>query len=402
MKLLVLSSTFPRKNHKFLGIFVKRQIDSFIGYGINVKVICPVRIFPPKSLMLHPFSKRKWAGWLRLIKSTTGKSDGAYYLAYSSPPYPWFRALGGFFFLMFNSRKIFSVASGADAVFSNFIFESGLVSLIISKKLSIPLYLSIHENIHKQYQKAFFWKYLAKYVLLNSDLVFVNSNSTKNIIYDFVPTIKDKIKLLPLGVQSEYFQNIVKTQNNNNIVKVVAISHFVKNKNLDIIIKSVVQCHNKFNIRLTIMGDGEEHDNLLKIVDDTKSDRYIKFIVHPTQSQIIEEFRKSSIIVQIAGHETFGLAVAEGIASGLIPVVSKSSGIVDDFNLLGGFMITIDQIIVEKVCDAIEYAANWLKNISNRDVLYKNQGIIKKNYDWDRSSGYVAHLHEKILLTKGK
>ena len=181
----------------------------------------------------------------------------------------------------------------------------------------------------------------------------------------------------------------------------MTVSHFVKNKNLDVVIKAIAKYHSKNNINLTLMGDGEEHENLLDIVKDTQSEGYIKFIIHPTQSQIIEVFKTSSIIIQIAGHETFGLAVAEGIASGLFPIVSKSSGIVDDFELHGGFMTKIDNISVDDLHDALDYTINWLKDSPVKAVLYNNQSIIKEQYNWNKSSRYIIKLHKNLLMNKG-
>ena len=403
MDLLFISSTFPRKNHDFLGIFVKRQVDALISLGCKVKVLCPVRIFPPKSLLLHPFSKNAWTIWYRLIRDSNHQYHNIYYVPYTSPPYPWFRAFGGLFFLIINGRKIFHITKNIDGVFSNFIFDSGLIGTFISKVYGIPHYLSIHENIHKQYSKVFIWKYMARYVLLNADIIYVNSNSTKKTINDFCPKEIHKVKLLSLGVQNNYFLDLSQKPVLTGQVKVVAISHFVKNKNIDIIIKSVVKLKSvdKLNIKLTIIGDGEEYDNLLKIVNDTRSEEYIKFVVHPKQIKIIDIFMQSNIIIQVAGHETFGLAVAEGIASGLFPVVSRASGIVDEFTSLGGVLQTVDTITVPNVCLELNRAIKYIYKKSIVEVLKENQKIIKEHYNWDESANYIMSNHRDYSKMKG-
>jgi glycosyltransferase involved in cell wall biosynthesis len=103
---------------------------------------------------------------------------------------------------------------------------------------------------------------------------------------------------------------------------VISLGRFSEEKNFELGIKVMKMLGYKYKI----IGSTNTipSKKYLKKLQDL-SNNNIEFVINPTREQIIDELSRAKVILGLS-HETFGIAIVEGISSGCIPLVINNSG----------------------------------------------------------------------------
>ena len=148
----------------------------------------------------------------------------------------------------------------------------------------------------------------SKYLYDDYEKLFKN----ENVIVKYIPQIVGDIPL-----------NKSKC-NNYNIVTVGRLS---KEKGYDDLIKVFDLVHKKNKkIKLIIVGDGDEKENLENLVSQYKLNKYIKFTGFLTQDKLKDIYINSSLYVMTSLEESFGLVLLEAMSYG-IPCIAFDSAL---------------------------------------------------------------------------
>lgn len=79
------------------------------------------------------------------------------------------------------------------------------------------------------------------------------------------------------------------------------------------------------NVALHIAGTGPEHETLRTLASDLDIDQYVTFHGHLSRAAVRDLLHRSHLFVLPSRHETFGIAVAEAVATGC-PVLATRCG----------------------------------------------------------------------------
>lgn len=191
---------------------------------------------------------------------------------------------------------------------------------------------------------------------------------------------KDKIviKYIP-QIVSDIPMNKSKC-NNYNIVSVGRLS---KEKGYDDLIRVFSLAYKKNNkVKLTIVGDGDEKENLEKLVSQYKLNKYIKFTGFLTQDELKNVYINSSLYVMTSLEESFGLVLLEAMSYG-IPCVAFDSAlgakeIIDDKS---GILIKNRNLeeMANTICNYFE--GKYKFNISSKIQNYSYDNV---KYVWKK------------------
>lgn len=205
-----------------------------------------------------------------------------------------------------------------------------------------------------------YWEYKLN-ILDYTNLV----NSLKNFKRVILPnefmkdcyTIKNmEVSVIPLAIES-LPREASKLKGNN----IMALGRLNKNKCYDELIeimKGVIKKND--NIKLYIVGDGEEKDNLKRIVKDYNLDKNIIFKGFLSKKEIGVMMQNISLFVSCAKKESFGVSIIEAMSYG-IPCISYEHTSLKDFmkNEINGYLIAnrdkkkMRDIILEVMSDKI-------------------------------------------------
>lgn len=204
----------------------------------------------------------------------------------------------------------------------------------------------------------------SKYLYDDYEKLFKN----ENVIVKYIPQIVGDIPL-----------NKSKC-NNYNIVSVGRLS---KEKGYDDLLKVFDLVHKKNKkIKLTIVGDGDEKENLENLVSQYKLNKYIKFTGFLTQDKLKDVYINSSLYVMTSLEESFGLVLLEAMSYG-IPCVAFDSAlgakeIIDDKS---GILIKNRNLaeMADTICNYFD--GKYKFNISDKIQNYSYDNV---KYVWKK------------------
>lgn len=263
-------------------------------------------------------------------------------------------------------------------------FQYIVSPLIYGKKINTIHDILFVEN-KDQYPFSFYLsRYFTFYVSSKiSDIIITPSNYSRKSISKYFNIPTNKIKLLPLGINSHF-----KSSNNINRVKdikpyILYVSRIEKRKNHINLFRAYFDSgiYNTYDI--LIVGE--------KIFDDTELDNYlnnlppelkekIKFIGSVTNKHLLELFQSTSLFVYPSLNEGFGIPPLEAASLG-VPVICSNSTSLEDYGFFNEDHIT---------CSNFEILSERLFSFKKKGTISYNinsvQKKVRKTYDWDNIS----------------
>ncbi len=226
---------------------------------------------------------------------------------------------------------------------ANYIYNSD-AKIIISTRIDFTKILNIYANpktitiaeehtYHKENKKYI------KCVEKNSkniNYLIPASRYLENDYQKFLANSLTMVKYIPQTITA-LPSCLSKCQNKN----IIAVARLSKEKGLDDLIKSFnIVIQKDRDIKLTIVGDGEEKANLEKLVHDLNIKDNITFTGYLSQEELKKEYAKSSLFVMTSHEESFGLVLLEAMSYN-IPCFAFDSakGAVEQINSKNGKLI---------------------------------------------------------------
>ena len=177
MKIIWITSSFPNGNDTTGGIYLYRNVKALSKY-YDITTICIFPAIPPLLNMIEkPWeAKKTYNYWLKNHPKypLTPKDldvSSVYYIRYWRLPERLFNHFEGYF-AYFKAKKIIKRLITKDTVLhSNWIFPSGQLARIISKKYNIPYTVSLlGSDVHKLKYGSIYWN-LARKVIYDAKIV---------------------------------------------------------------------------------------------------------------------------------------------------------------------------------------------------------------------------------------
>ena len=172
---------------------------------------------------------------------------------------------------------------------------------------------------------------LKKLIKQNSRLIAVDK-LTKQFYVKRYPWLKDKIIVIPVGVDTIKFKpldkkKMLKKYKFSYDDKIIMyIGRLEKEKNLDFLLRSFVAVRNRFQqAKLVLVGDGRERKNLERLAKGLDLTENIYFLGSVEHSKIPELLNCADVFVLCSLYEGSPTVIKEAIACG-VPVVSTDVG----------------------------------------------------------------------------
>ncbi|WP_248723501.1 glycosyltransferase [Seonamhaeicola sp. ML3] len=226
-----------------------------------------------------------------------------------------------------------------------------------------------------------------------NDLFASNSFITANTPYlsnkiEGLGCSKDKLKVIPVGVNTSYFYP-KPTQKDSNIIKLITVGRLDNVKGQKYCIEVVKQLLNlRIEARLSIIGAGEERENLETLINEYKLTNNIKLLGSKNSSEIRDVLWQHDIYLLLAvpvengRRETQGLATLEAQACGLSAIVFDSGGVKYTVkNEISGFIC--EEFNVNEVVEKVKY-------------LHENRKVLQDM--GENASRFVSEQYSQSLI----
>jgi glycosyltransferase involved in cell wall biosynthesis len=252
--------------------------------------------------------------------------------------------------------------------------------------------LIIHEN--KYFRKTnpicYLKDKIAEEILVKySNTLLILSRRFKTLLESYYAINEKKIKYIKNGVDAEYFKNEkMKMSNKNDIVKMVFIADIYREEKGFSFLKNSLESIEKA-IELHII---DKKNNTIDI-----KNKLIKVYYYDKMPpfELSDFLKDKDVFISASNYEPFGISCAECISAGLIPVLTKETGvselIIDGVN---GFLY--DYGDTEKLCNIINELAedNLLRNRIAQETVK-----ITDELGWEKITEEYYKIYNSILLT---
>ncbi len=252
-------------------------------------------------------------------------------------------------------------------------------------------------DVMKFPQKNFIAKSILKYNFRSADVLCATSNT----ISEFIRKVTDKpVTIIPFGVDTnEFSAKEVKSLFGKDDFVIGSIKPLETLYNINILIKSFASLSKKYNnLKLLIIGEGNESDDLKLMCKDLHIEKNVTFTGRVPFAEISNYFNMIDVLANLSEYESFGVSVIEAMAcekavvvtnvGGLKEVVANDSiGTKVAIGDVEGTTAAIEQLILNKsLCKTIGKNArehvlklyNWENNLEEMIKVYKEL-INKKN-----------------------
>ena len=233
-----------------------------------------------------------------------------------------------------------------DIIHSHAMFMAGVVANYVSRKTGIPYFHTEHTSGFvfrpEQYNSAD-WR-LARKVYKQSKQSFFVSEFAKQKIKVTCNLQTSNISVLHNVVNPLFFETSDCEKFRN--FTFLTIGNFIPRKNFDKIIAAWTEyIRSHANDKLIIVGDGPLKNDLEKVIEQYRLTGSVE--KRPRQSRIetAHLMRQTHVVVSASSIETFGMTLAEALASG-IPIITTDSGGVRDI------VTSVTGVLINKVSSA--------------------------------------------------
>ncbi|HOP94640.1 MAG: glycosyltransferase family 4 protein [Dictyoglomaceae bacterium] len=297
-----------------------------------------------------------------------------------------------------------------DIVHSHHPFVIGKTALILAKKYKTPIVFTHHTLYHKyvHYIPLIPQSITSKIAIFESvryanqvDLVIAPTPEVKEMITEF--GVKTKIEVIPTGIDLSLWEKPVpadflhgKPWINKKIL--LYTGRLAKEKSIDFLINSISQIlKQREDTVLLIVGEGEERENLEKLVSNLELNNKVFFLGWYPREELIYFYKIADIFVFASTTETQGLVTLEAMAGECAIVAVKATGSISLVeNGEEGFLT--EQIL--------EDFAQKVQLLLNNDTLLNQMKIKAKKrameLSIEKSAEKLSELYCEIIKNKEK
>ena len=173
-------------------------------------------------------------------------------------------------------------------------------------------------------------------------------------------------------------------------IKYLYVGGLVTAKNVDSVIKAFSLAR-KDNDTLTIIGDGEEKENLLKLVNELNIQDSVYFLGKLSRNDVQRKMKEAHVFAMISKYETFGMVYVEAMLQGCITIASYQGGF-DGIIKNGENGFLCEQGNAEMLASVFKQISNLSKEERNRI----GQNAINVGLNYSERDVALRYLNEVI------
>jgi len=180
------------------------------------------------------------------------------------------------------------------------------------------------------------------------------------------------------------------------------VDRLVPYKCADLVIESISKLDQgiQSKIRLSIVGDGSERNNLENLVKDLNLGEIVSFAGWVNQKETLDYYRKADIFCVPSIREFGGAVVMEAMACGLPCIVANNGGIGEYVNEETGFKI--EPISREYVTEELTTKIKLLVEDDRlRETMSAKAREKAREFAWENKARKIVEIYEKMFGEKG-
>lgn len=243
-------------------------------------------------------------------------------------------------------------------------------------------HIDIPEN--SNFLKKFYYNFFLKRAILNAAHIFTISEFSRKRIIDWSGVDKLKVSCVGCGVETRFFEDPVDVDTKYAFKYALCVGNRKAHKNQKRVIESF--CNSKSYPDLKLVFSGTESNELIKSIKKYDHLNKIVFAGNLTDEELINIYKKASMLIFPSIYEGFGLPIVEAMACGVPVITSNTTACVET---AGDAAFLVNPLSLRDITDAID-EVYFNKELRNSMV---KKGISRARlYNWDNV--YIKTINE--------
>jgi N-acetyl-alpha-D-glucosaminyl L-malate synthase BshA len=306
-----------------------------------------------------------------------------------------------FLSVMLNYKKI-TKGSRPQIIHAHTATPSGFIAMLLKVIFRIPVVISLRGsdiNIYPNQSKSI--KLLTKYVIRRADAVTAVSKQLARKAIE-LGVFNKKISVVYNGCNVDIFKYNMERRNKirseykllfNDII-LLFIGNLTKGKgiyNLIEIFKKISKTNK--NIYLFIIGEGEEKNNLIKIIKQHQINEKVILLNGCSHESVADWMSASDIFVMLSKKEGLPNVILEAMACERPVVAGKVGGIPEiiEEEKYGTLVNLDDPITIEKKIEELIWKPEKRARMGR-----ESRERIKTNFSWSETANKMMEIYRKI------
>ena len=228
-------------------------------------------------------------------------------------------------------------------------------------------------------------------IFLFFDTIIFCSESSKNSFprwYLFF--VRKKSSIIYNGVDLKLI-NKINIENRTPYFVLITVSRLVKNKNFGSIINALYQLDNK-NVKLRIVGDGPEKNNLNKLSNSLGLESQVTFYGQVERKKVYGLLSSSDLFISMSKTEGHPVSVLEALGAGKPAILSNIGPHREIAKNDACVKITDENHLVNSI--------NYFRKKSKKElsIISKlSQDLIKKHFSIEKMTHNYLSVYKKLL-----
>lgn len=211
-----------------------------------------------------------------------------------------------------------------DIIHAHVVLPGGLAAVRLGQELNVPVVLTEHSGPFDMHLSSG-WKRAATQEALHGATVVT---AVSRVLADEIGRIAHvPVRLTPNLVNPAFFRAQRSSRRGDEALRLLAIGYLTRIKRFDLLLEAFALARSKgLDATLTILGSGSEHANLDRQMARLRLHHVVNIEPIGGRGRVLELLLESDVLVSSSDHESFGLAIAEGLATGIPAIVTASGG----------------------------------------------------------------------------
>jgi len=287
-----------------------------------------------------------------------------------------------------------------DIIHAHTLFTDGNIAYLLNKEYGIPYIVAVRgfTDIDGFFKKRINLRKRGRQILKHADkIVFLSETNRQELLNKYIKNkifkkeIMEKSKIIPNGIDAEYFENKgePKKLDLSQPIKFIQVGQIRERKNGLSSIEAIKQFMKKTELDAQLLFVG-------KIVEKGYAEKLKKegegFVTYHSPVEVedlIEIYRRSDIFIMPSFSETFGLVYPEAMSQGLPVLYTKGQGFDGQYE---------DGYVGYPVCanEPKDIAEKIQLMIKNYDELSVNTLESYDKFNWETLSKKYIEIYSKI------
>ena len=266
----------------------------------------------------------------------------------------------------------------------------GAIAYLFRQK--IPYVVSLRGSDVPGFNKRFglqyvFLKPIIKHVWKQAGAVVANSEGLKELALKTSPD--QEISVIYNGIDISEFRPDLNEVNINGEMRIVCVSRLIERKGIRFLIEAIGKLKDR-DIKLILVGEGNQEDELKKLVVDSRIPDRVEFKGYMDHDSIADLYRTSDVFVLPSLNEGMSNALLEAMASGLPVIVTDTGGTSE---LIDGNGVVVPMCDSDAIAEAIR---EFMDNPDTHKMGMRSREIAEQ-MGWGAIGDAYLRVYDEVL-----